>query len=397
MAWIGFVVGLPMQTMSASASEPLVVLLAPGASEPAVGLVTVRFRVFSEGEELRTAQVFVDGLGKATLNREMLAAFGEGPIEVQIDTGPDNREHAIEVVVETVSGGTGSARVDTPSFRVDEQLDVRLQQIYVSAVRRGEPVLDLAQDDFIVRDEGQVTAIRLFEKGNVPFTAAVLVDASTSMRGGKLQAAVRAATHFVSSMNSLDQVSLMLFSDQLERSTPFTAVPSVIQFAVSGLEADGGSAIHDAMFVALRRLADRQGRKVIILLSDGVDVDSVLSASQIREIARRQSVVVYWLELERADMPERATRVSAWRSVEEHAAERQEFRRLVDELGGRTIRVDPEADLEPVFREVLSELRNQYVLGIEPRGSGGTWRKLEVRASSGGVEVRARNGYAAPP
>ena len=174
-------------------------------------------------------------------------------------------------------------------------------------------------------------------------------------------------------------------------------MPSVVQFAVSGLEAGGGSAIHDALFVALRRLSKKQGRKVIILLSDGVDVDSVLSAAQIRELARRQSVVVYWLALERADMPANATRVSAWRSAEEHAEELRELRRLVEELGGRTIRVDPDADLEPVFRDVLAELRNQYVLGIEPRGSGGSWRKLDVRTSRSGVDVRARDGYTAPP
>lgn len=389
---LAVLLGLALGAAPATASDPLVVLLSPTASEPAVGPITVRFRVFSEGEELRSAQVFVDGLGKATLRE-----FGEQPYALQIDTGPDNREHSIEVIVETVSGGVGSARVDTPAFRVDEEVDVRLQQIYVSAVRRGAPVLDLEAEDFTVRDEGQVTAIRLFERGNVPFTAAVLVDASTSMRGGKLQTAVRGATQFVSSMNPLDEVSLMLFSDQLQRSTPFTAVPSVIQFAVSGLEAGGGSAIHDALFVALRRLSDMQGRKVIILLSDGVDVDSVLSAAQIRDLARRQSVVIYWLALERANLPANATRVSAWRTAEEHAAERSELRQLVEELGGRTIRVDPDADLEPVFREVLAELRNQYVLGIEPRGADGEWRRLEVRTSRSGVDVRARSGYAAPP
>ena len=391
-----FLLLLAVAPPAVKASDPLVVLLGPSASEPAIGPVTIRFRVFSEGEPLRSAQVFVDGLGKAML-REFDGDADTEPIEIQVDTGPDNVAHSIEVIVETVSGGVGSARVETPAFRVDEQVDVRLQQIYVSAVRRGTPVLDLELGDFTVRDEGQVAAIRLFERGNVPFTAAVLVDASTSMRGGKLESAVRGASQFVSSMNPLDQVSLMLFSDQLQRSTPFTAVPSVVQFAVSGLEAGGGSAIHDALFVALRRLSKKQGRKVIILLSDGVDVDSVLSAAQIRELARRQSVVVYWLALERADMPANATRVSAWRSAEEHAEELRELRRLVEELGGRTIRVDPDADLEPVFRDVLAELRNQYVLGIEPRGSGGSWRKLDVRTSRSGVDVRARDGYTAPP
>ena len=393
---ISLVSALGGSVSPAAASDPLVVMLEPSSAAAAIGPVTVRFRVFSEGEELRSAQVFVDGLGKATL-RDLAGGIDQQPFEVEIDTGPDNVAHSIEVVVETVSGGLGSARVETPAIRVDEEVDVRLQQVYVSAVRRGTPVLDLGPDDFTVRDGGAPTAIRLFERGNVPFTAALLVDASISMRGGKLQSAVRGATQFVSSMNPLDQVSLMLFSDQLQRSTPFTAVPSVVQFAVSGLEAGGGSAIHDALFVALRRLSEKQGRKVIVLLSDGVDVDSVLSAAQIRDLARRQSVVVYWLMLERADMPANARRVSIWRTAEEHAAERRELRALVGELGGRTIRVDPDADLEPVFREVLAELRNQYVLGIEPRGSEGAWRKLDVRTSRPGVEVRARGGYAAPP
>lgn len=392
LAVIFVLIALGFGAAPSRASDPLVVLLSPTPSQPAVGPVTVSFRVFSDGDPLRSAQVFVDGLGKATLRD-----FGQQPYAVQIDTGPDNLEHSIEVIVETVSGATGSARVETPAFRVDEQVDVRLQQIYVSVVRRGDAVLDLERSDFTVRDEGELSAIRLFERGNVPFTAAVLVDASTSMRGGKLEAAVRGASEFVSAVNPLDQVSLMLFSDQLQRSTPFTAVPSVIQFAVSGLEAAGGSAIHDALFVALRRLADKQGRKVIILLSDGVDVDSVLTATQIRELARRQSVVMYWLALERADVPPDATRVSPWRSAEEHAAERRELRRMVEELGGRTLSVDPDADLETVFREVLAELRNQYVLGIEPQGSGGAWRKLDVRVSRSGVEVRARDGYSAPP
>jgi VWFA-related protein len=185
----------------------------------------------------------------------------------------------------------------------------------------------------------------------------------------------------------------MLFSDRLLHVTPFTGDAAVVAAGLDAVDAEGGTALNDHLYAALKRLDAEQGRRVVILLSDGVDVESVLSIEDVLWKARRSQALVYWIRL--VDLGgEALSRTSAWRDSAGHAAERSGLEALVRESGGRVIDL-PRIEAAPAaFRDVLAELRDQYVLGYYPSQNldDGRWHRVSVRVT-GPHTVRAREGY----
>jgi Ca-activated chloride channel family protein len=191
-------------------------------------------------------------------------------------------------------------------------------------------------------------------------------------------------------------VKLLLFSDHVRLETPFTSVPSILTLSLGEAEADGGSAVNDAAYLALKRLEERLGRKVLILFSDGVDVESVLPMEHVRQALRRDPVVLYWLRLRREEERggNRPDFYTAWRDAEGHRREMEELRRAVQESGGRIETIDRVEQVKGVLEAILSELREQYVLGYTPSVSKGpgTWHDVELRVR-GGQQARTQKGY----
>jgi Ca-activated chloride channel family protein len=187
----------------------------------------------------------------------------------------------------------------------------------------------------------------------------------------------------------------MLFSDHVSLETPFTNVQPVLTLGLRGVQADGGTALNDALYLAVKRLETRRGRKIAVLLSDGVDVESVLSIEEARAIARRQ-VTLYWLRLARDDDGQRIRLSSAWRDAPDHAREREKLRAAVLESGGRIVDLAGVEEIPATFTTLLRELRDQYVLGITPRRTGGgSWHEVRVEVR-GGARARTQDGYFEP-
>jgi Ca-activated chloride channel family protein len=371
---------------------PRVVLLAPSANEPIFGGTEIVLDVEPGAARIDRVEVFFDNLRVALIERP--------PWRTVVDAGNENTTHHIEVIVHDIAGHSSSVEVRTPRLQVDEEIDVDLQQLFVNVESGGRRHTGLKKEDFVIVDNGEPQEIVTFEGGDVPFTAVLLLDASSSMIGDRLRTATDGARSFVQSMNRLDEAKVILFSDQVRKETPFTSVPSILTLGLGDVRAGGGTALNDALYVGLKRLERRLGRKVLILLSDGIDVESVLPMEQVRAIARRDQVVLYWLWLRRegeTDDPSRGPLYySAWRDAEGHNAERSQLRTAVLESGGRIEPLDGIGQLRGKLDSILHELRDQYVLGYSPtqhRGSG-TWHKVELRLRDGsGFRVRTQEGY----
>jgi len=283
-----------------------------------------------------------------------------------------------------------------PDLHVDMEIDVRLQEVFVNV---GSEANRLGRDDFTILDDGVPQSIVTFEHGDVPFTAVLLLDASLSMQSGRLDTAVGGARSFVHAMNRLDEAKLLLFADRILVETPFTSVPSILTLGLSDVEAQGGTALNDALYLGIKRLDDRLGRKVVVLLSDGVDVESVLPMETVRDVARRSQAVLYWLRLRRPEEAKDAPLqelFTAWRNAEGHRREMDELRAAVLESGGRVDSLDRVEDVPAALALILQELRGQYVLGYTPsvHHGTGTWHKIkvEIRGVPGG-RVRVQEGY----
>lgn len=358
-------------------------IVSPPSGSPAFGAIEV---VVDPGATVpRKIEFWFNGIKAGEVTR--------APWQYTIDTGEDNIERRLRVVATDAGGQKREAEVFLPSIHVDDELDLPLQQLYITANREGRAVTDLKRKDFAVFDMERRQDIVTFEHGDIPLTAVLLIDSSVSMVGPPLRAALAGAHSFAAGMAELDEAMLLLFSDRVVHSTPFTADPDELLADLDGTEARGGSAVNDHLFLALQMLEKRQGRRVVILLSDGVDVESLLTAAQVNEIAVRSQALIYWIRAsaEPFDLLQR----SAWRNVVEHSAEIRQLAAMVDASGGRRIDIQRYEDAEGAFQQILTELRQQYVVGFYPKRSrhDGVWHPIRVDVGPKGVLLRTRDGY----
>ena len=379
--------------LALAAAEPPVRLriVKPAAGQPVFGDVEVEVAVEPPGAAVAKVEIYLDG--------KRVGAADAPPYRALVNAGQDNVEHHFEAIAYGAKGPIATTEARTPSIATDLEVKVELHQSFVTVEKGGVPVKDLTKEDFDLYDDGVHQTIVSFERGDVPFNAALLLDASTSMKGGRLQTALDGAKAFAGAISPQDQVKLILFSDQVRVETPFTSIPSVLTLSLGDAKAGGGTALNDCFYLALKRLETRRGRKVAVLLSDGIDVESVLPMERLRKLARLHSVTLYWLRMrdpgDDDSVPVR--HFTSWRNGSAHKVELEALRHIVDESGGRIIPLDRIEHVHATLTNLLGELRNQYVLGYYPgaaRGSG-KWHKVRIQVKGGGT-VRAHEGYPEP-
>lgn len=369
-------------------SRVRVAILEPGPFDPVSGETEVVLGVES-AQPVDRVRLYVDD--------RLVAVLTEPPWKVTVDLGPENREHIFRAVAVDAAGGEGEMTLQTPAIEVDEVLELPLQQLYVTVTRGGDRVTGLSREEFRVIDDGSVQELVTFEGGDAPLTAVLLVDSSESMQGERLEAALQGAQAFTAGMRELDEAMALLFADRLVRATPFTHDPAELRASLDGVAAGGGTALTDHLYNAFKILDARQGRRVVVVLSDGFDVYSALSMRDVLWKAQRSQAIVYWIQLQDRSVPgaQPGLYTSAWRDAESNQEEYETLRRLVLESGGRIEVIDRIEEVQGAFESILAELRDQYVLGYYPTElrHDGSWRQVGVRVRGFGNDVRVREGY----
>lgn len=378
------VLGLSMLALANAPASPLVIL-SPRAGEVVFGTTVVE--VDTGGAPVERLEFYVDGRTAGVLTGP--------PWRLPVEVGEENVEHLIEVVGRTRGGERLEAAVRTGRIAVHEEVLVTLQQVFVSAARQGAPVRDLAAHEFLLEEDGRPQTIVTFGSGDVPFTAVVLVDASLSMAGDKLAAARAGVRALAGGMRPLDEAKLIVFADRVRAATAFTTFPEVLLTALGGAVAEGGTALNDALRLTLAELEVPKGRRVVVLLSDGVDSHSVLRMRQVMPAVARAQAQLYWLDLGGGPGREGVSLRSPWRTVAEHAEEQRLLREAVAISGGRVVPAPTPAAISEGFTSLLRELKEQYVLGYypPPRRGDGRWRRIAVRCTRPGVELRSAAGW----
>jgi Ca-activated chloride channel family protein len=391
-AWLVVIV-LTMIVLFAPLAEAQgiwVTILEPKDGDFVIGELDVVVEVVA-GADIAEVEFQLDGRAIGTLTME--------PYRLHVDLGEKNTHHRFSVVARDVEGNEATHEVTTQPIPIAGDWEVELQQLYVSVMRDQQRVLDLTRETFDVTDEGSPQELVTFARGDIPFTAVLLIDASASMYGEKIESAIAGAASFVHGMKDLDLAQVMVFSDQLLSRTPITDVKAVLTAGLSRTEARGGTALQDHLFVALKLLEQRQGRRVLILLSDGVDTHSVLPMQQVNEMARKSNALVYWIRVARASSDpesfEQKNLSSAWKNSDQYRDQQAILIDIVNQSGGRIFGVTSPQQIGPVFIDILEELREQYVLGYYPnnRRNDGRWHRVKVRVDAADVEVRAPRGY----
>ena len=366
----------------ASASAMVVSIDRPTFLEPALGEVEVEVSIESKEAIVRVA-LRVDDRPQAILE--------SAPYRWIVNVGDANSEHSFRVIATDALGESAEATVTTPRLQADDQVDLELQQLYVTVLRDGLVAEDLSRARFSVEDRGELQELVTFERGDIPLTAVVLLDVSSSMGGAELDMALSSSRSFIEGLEALDRTMLLMFSDRVIRSTEFTGFKEVLLASLSEVTAAGPTALHDHLYLGLKLLERQQGRRVVLLLSDGIDSASVLRAREVSAFAGRSQALVYWLRL-----PAPGPRISsAWHDAESYRKQLATLEDLVLDSGGRILDLAGIDEAAAAFAEVLEELRSQYVLGYYPttRSDDGEWHSVKVRVEGPGLRVRARRGY----
>lgn len=260
-----------------------------------------------------------------------------------------------------------------PTFRSGVQTVVLHATVRSS---EGRLVPDLTRDDFEVLDEGRRVEITAFSSDPQPVTVALLLDMSGSMEGLFLR--VREATaHLVNSLQPGDRMRIGTFGQEVALSPWLTGDKTILQRVLNEeLWPGGPTPLWTATLAAMASLEGEPGRRVVLVLTDGIGSDSN-RAGRARTAAEKGGFMVYAVGLD-------GTRLDP------------SLVSLANLTGGGHVTVPRDADPAAAFARILEELRHQYVIGFAPVVHDGKLHKVDVRVRRSGFNVRARRTYLAP-
>jgi Ca-activated chloride channel family protein len=280
-------------------------------------------------------------------------------------------------------GGGFTAYAQQPTFRSDTRT-VALYATVTDAQKRLVP--DLTQEDFEILDNDKPQTVDLFINEVQPITVVVMLDTSASMTGN-LTLLEQAAEQFLIRMLPADKGLVGAFNDKIEFfPSNFTHDRDRLITALRELDFGNPTRLYDAIAASMDRLYKIDGRRVVLVFTDGDDTGSRENISSVLERARQNEVMVYAIGL-RSDYFNGSRQV---RSKPDSG-----LRRLAEETGGGYFELDKSSDLAPTFTRVAQELHSQYVLGFTPTSLDGKVHRLTVRAKRPGMIVRARRTYIA--
>jgi len=270
------------------------------------------------------------------------------------------------------------------------KVDVKLVNVFVTVTdAHGAPVAGLKKENFSVQEDGHEQKIAVFDKESaLPLSIALALDTSLSTRRDLPleQSSAKRFAHLI--MRPVDALAVYAFSEVVNLSMPFTADLKRIDEGIDHVRLGAATALYDAIYLASRALDRRQGRKVIVLITDGGDTISKVDYKEAARTAEEAEALVYSIIV----VPIEA---SAGRETGgEHA-----LIQLSEDTGGKYYYAKSASQLDDAFRKISDELRTQYLLAYYPsqRTSYSEFRRIQVNVSGSSdaadYRVRHRAGY----
>src|SRR3954447_275390 len=268
------------------------------------------------------------------------------------------------------------------------RMDVKLVDLFVNVTdKTGAIVGGLSKDDFQVFEDGRPQKIAVFERqSELPLNLTLAIDTSGSTFKD-LALEQGASKHFIHALlRQQDQMSLIQFATDVRQLVPFTNKLSQLEHGLNSLRVGDATALYDAIYLGSEGLMKKQGRKVLVLVSDGGDTAKSTTYPEALEEALRSEVMIYSI----IDVPIEA---SAGRDIGgEHA-----LITLSEQTGGKSFYAS-DGGLEKAFERVSDDLRTQYLLGYYPHNQepDRSFHRLQVtvpRAATDAFNIRYKTGY----
>jgi Ca-activated chloride channel family protein len=265
--------------------------------------------------------------------------------------------------------------------------------VSVSAIVRdhkGRFVQDLSARDFEILDGGQVRQIADFRRDLAGVSVGLLFDVSGSMEN-TLPDAREAAMHLLSWLEPKDEAAVFTFDTRLDEVMPFTTGLKALPDSMSTVTPFGATSLHDAIARMAERVGAREGRRrAVVVFTDGLDNSSHLTPGQVSGIASSIDVPVYVF----AAVPSIDNPLTQYSTGEGTFSLTGPLSDLAAWTGGHVFVASTPAARSAAARQIVDELRHQYLIAFESSGASG-WHPLVVRARNKDLTVRARSGYIA--
>jgi VWFA-related protein len=339
-------------------------------------VATVRIVAQVEGEKPAAVRFYVDGMLVGTVN--------DGP-PYAVDWVDDNPFEAREIVAEAIDAAGKSIRdtVKLPAFEITDQTDIASIVLEAAVYdRTGRQVSTFDASSFLIREDGVDQKIDNFSKDTLPSTILLMVDNSQSM-SHRIDNVRRTTERFARTLRRGDRVIVAPFNAHIGTITGPTADPKTIGEAIQAMKAGGGTAFIDAIADGVKLLENVDGRRAIVLITDGYDENSVLEMKDVIAAAESAHVTVYTVAV---------GGVAGVSSQGERT-----LRTFANRTGGRAFFPYRDADVVLAASDVASDTHSRYVLFYTPQNQtkDGTWRRISVQVPDG-YTVRTRDGYRAP-
>ena len=290
---------------------------------------------------------------------------------------------AIALAVAASAAVSAVVAAQQPTFRVGTQV-VSLFVTVADAQKRLVP--DLTQDDFQVFDNDKAQPVSYFDNSVHPINVVVMLDTSGSMTL-TIDLLKQAAEQFVIRLLPEDKARVGAFNDKIQINAKWSNNRDQLVTDIKDLDYGNGTRLWDAVGAALDELKVIDGRRVILVFTDGDDTESrTMNLGRVIERARNDEVMIYAIGLE-SDYFNGQMRV---RSKPDSG-----LRKVADETGGGYFELKKTSELAPTFTKVAQELHSQYVIGFTPTLLDNRVHKLAVKMKQPGMTARARRSYTA--
>ena len=311
-------------------------------------------------------------------------------------------------------------RPQKPPPQEDEPIRLHTTLVQVPVVvsaRGGRYISDLTRDEFTIFEDGVRQSTAYFGSVEEPFSVALLLDSSGST-GAALEQIKSAAMAFIGNLRPHDQVMVVSFNDSVEVLCELTNDPAKLAAAVQSIKSGEYTQVYEAVYTAVwERLNDIQGRKAVILFTDGIDTASseITEDDTLDAVIESEDIIVYpiryatredverKMEARMKPLPGSGNTADLGRQLEQKRRDLDRAYRAADEYlqqlaemsGGIVERADRLGDLKAALGRIAEELRHQYLLGYYPsnKEKDDRTRKISVRVTRPDVVVRARPAY----
>ena len=285
-----------------------------------------------------------------------------------------------------------------PTFRSG----ARTVAVYATVAQKdGRLVTDLTRDVFEIREDGKPQPITVFSTEVQPVSVVVMLDHSGSMRGN-VGLVEQAAEAFIKSLGPGDTARIGTFAERIviQPETFTSDQGTLIRILRSGQPVIGPTPLWNAVGIAVESLRGREGRKVVLVFSDGGDAPMNLSVNNrsimdVMRDAQRDDVMVYAIGLQTTVLMGPNPRGGMGSMGGSMTSVRPDpgLARIAEDTGGGYFELNRSENLAATFAAVADELHRQYALGFEPLRLDDRMHKLEVRLNRKGLNVRARKEY----